>query len=294
MVIANPELHLWRIDGWSSRAAVSQGGSFSIWVSPKFLEIAKTTKYNEEKTQARARAIIKEAGFKHIEDYQRFLRFGEFGLMHFDVPGNACGLDFDYSEDFDGNGDACDFYDNNSGIEYAAGDLKSDDPNDMDGDGLTDGEDEDEDGDGLTGTAEKCAGVWDPKQKDSDFDKVPDSCDDNDDGDKLSDADESKNYLQRWWYPEKSVDVPRAECGLPVAPDESGGVPPLNDNGVNLASPNNIERMEGSGGSWSNTSGCNGNISGAEASFSLHNFAQLIFFALPALVIFRKRKTSKM
>ena len=99
MVIANPELHLLRIDGWSSRAAVSQGGSFSIWVSPKFLEIAKTTKYNEEKTQARARAIIKEAGFKHIEDYQRFLRFGEFGLMHFDVPGNACGLDFDYSED---------------------------------------------------------------------------------------------------------------------------------------------------------------------------------------------------
>ena len=197
-------------------------------------------------------------------------------------------------EDFDGNGDACDFYDNNTGIEYAAGDLKSDDPNDMDGDGLTDGEDEDEDGDGLTGTAEKCAGVWDPKQKDSDFDKVPDSCDDNDDGDKLSDADESKNYLLRWWYPEKSVDVPRAECGLPVAPDESGGVPPLNDNGVNLASPNNIERMEGSGGSWSNTSGCNGNISGAEASFSLHNFAQLIFFALPALVIFGKRKTSRM
>lgn len=98
MVVANPELHLWRIDGWSSRAAISQGSSFSIWVSPKFLQAAKEIEYDEEKVQARARAIIKEAGFKQVEDHQRFLRFGEFGLMHFDVPGNACGLDFDYSE----------------------------------------------------------------------------------------------------------------------------------------------------------------------------------------------------
>jgi len=94
MAVFNPEMNLWTIEGWTCSQEM-HGGSFTIWASPKFLEVAREIEYDEEKIQERARLIIKKAGFE-IYEYMKFLRFGEWGLMHFDVPGNACGLDFDY------------------------------------------------------------------------------------------------------------------------------------------------------------------------------------------------------
>jgi len=98
MSVYNPELHLWTIDNWSAYGAVPSGSSFSIWVSPKFLEVAKKIQYDEKIAQVRAREIVKTAGFKHVSDTESFLRFGEFGLMSFCVPGNACDLSLEYDE----------------------------------------------------------------------------------------------------------------------------------------------------------------------------------------------------
>lgn len=99
-VVMNPELHLWTIPYWSS--GIGMGcKAFSVWASPQFLSVAKEIKYDEGRVQKMAKAIITDAGWdSSLYVHQRFLKFGEYGLMHFNVPGNACGLDFNYSGNY--------------------------------------------------------------------------------------------------------------------------------------------------------------------------------------------------
>ena len=88
---------LWTVTGWICSVGVTAGGSFELWVSPEFLRVAKDiARDNDQKSrwQASARFILSQAGFQ-VEDYQTFLKFGEWGLMHFEAPGNACGMDFE-------------------------------------------------------------------------------------------------------------------------------------------------------------------------------------------------------
>lgn len=91
MAIFNPELHLWTIENWLCKPGQG-GGSFTIWVSSAFLQAAKEVEVDQAKAQERAQWFIREAGWK-VADYQRdFLRFGEWGVVTFIVPGNACSL----------------------------------------------------------------------------------------------------------------------------------------------------------------------------------------------------------
>ncbi len=96
MTVLNPELHLWTIEDWSCFHG-DYGGSFKIWVSPKFLETASEAKHDEETSQKTVRSIIKRAGYK-VSESERFLQFGKFGLMHFSIPGMASGMDISYNE----------------------------------------------------------------------------------------------------------------------------------------------------------------------------------------------------
>jgi len=102
MTIYTSDLHLWRIDNWSVLPNCPSGCSFSIWVSPKFLEVAMEIKYEEKAFQDRAREIIKGAGFKYVDNIN-FLKFGESGLMSFNVPGDNCKLDIERGKWFSSN-----------------------------------------------------------------------------------------------------------------------------------------------------------------------------------------------
>ncbi|MBI2342020.1 MAG: thrombospondin type 3 repeat-containing protein, partial [Deltaproteobacteria bacterium] len=122
--------------------------------------------------------------------------------------------------DNDGNGDGCDFYDNINDIEYSSEYLRGG-AADLDNDGIANENDEDRDGDGIANEFEKkgsvldCADVWNKGQRNSDFDELPDACDSNDDNDAISDADESKSYLMRWWDYYKSdviIKYPHENC----------------------------------------------------------------------------------
>jgi len=116
--------------------------------------------------------------------------------------------------DNDGVSDACDFYDNTFGVEYVAGNTMSSIANDIDGDWLIDSADGDIDGDGIPNGQEAagCESIWSPKpikpdlMYDIDGDGIPNVCDDNDDGDELTDAEESSNFMLKW-YDKQNPDI---------------------------------------------------------------------------------------
>jgi len=88
MYVFKQELCLWKIESWYCEADTARAHNFLILASPHFLITAKGMEYKEERLQEIASGILKEAGFK-IQDYEKFLRFGDFGIIHFEVPGNA-------------------------------------------------------------------------------------------------------------------------------------------------------------------------------------------------------------
>ena len=87
----------WTIRSWECRFG-GGGCAFSIWVSPKFLVAAKELGLTVDKDRflKSAEYICKEAGFESSFPVAR-LQWGEYGLMHIEVPGEASGLDYDYT-----------------------------------------------------------------------------------------------------------------------------------------------------------------------------------------------------
>ena len=97
MAVFNPESHLWTIENWLCKPG-QRGGSFTIWASPRFLQEAQKIKTDQVKAQQRAQLLIREAGWE-LQDYERdFLRFGEWGVVTFIVPGNACSLSLEHND----------------------------------------------------------------------------------------------------------------------------------------------------------------------------------------------------
>ena len=103
-------IYFWKIDGWMCRQG-DQGGSFSLWISPDFISTARSitvTLEMEIRLRQRALSILKDVGFDDVRignSGDKWVTFGEFGLMHLSVPGDACGLDWDYgNHDVERNG----------------------------------------------------------------------------------------------------------------------------------------------------------------------------------------------
>ena len=89
------QIMLWNIKGLMCDEEAEDGFSFTIWVSPRFLKIAEKVELDDEikkRFQDVAREIIRKAGYKDICDSENFLKFGEFGLVSFNLPSSAVGM----------------------------------------------------------------------------------------------------------------------------------------------------------------------------------------------------------
>ncbi len=95
--------YFWMVAGWSNRSATVNGTSFSIWVSPEFVKVAKSIEMTPDikaNFQRNAQSIIQDAGWEvRAMGPEQWAQFGEYGLMHFAVPGSATGLDWDMQND---------------------------------------------------------------------------------------------------------------------------------------------------------------------------------------------------
>ncbi len=86
--------YFWKIDGWMCRQG-DQGGSFSLWLSPEFIAASKAievTPEMEDRIRQRAVGILKDVGFGEVRignSGEKWVTFGEFGLMHLSVPGDT-------------------------------------------------------------------------------------------------------------------------------------------------------------------------------------------------------------
>lgn len=134
---------------------------------------------------------------------------------------------------------------NTSDVECEANDncpYIANDQTDSDSDGIGDMCDNDptsksnsnvdSDQDGIKDVNDECPFIWNMVERDSDYDKIPDACDPNDDNDDLTDVDESKNFLLKWWRvysPDDANDLPKIPSQICLDSDKDG-IPDGEDN----------------------------------------------------------------
>jgi len=93
---------MYKIKGWNPSRENQMGGSgFSIILTPKWKEAVIKSGLTQENinTSISKRFVqtLKEHGYSESRIGDIRISWGEWGIEHITVPGNACGLDIDYS-----------------------------------------------------------------------------------------------------------------------------------------------------------------------------------------------------
>ena len=93
---------MYKIKGWNPSRENQMGGSgFSIILSQKWKEAVIESGLIQENIDTfiakRFPQTLKEHGFPESRIGDIRISWGEWGIEHITVPGNACGLDIDYS-----------------------------------------------------------------------------------------------------------------------------------------------------------------------------------------------------
>jgi len=89
----------YKIKGWCPDRNMVGGSGFTIVLTPEW----KTKVAKSELTEDKVNSLIKQMGGRYLEAhgfgkdriYDIRISWGEWGIEHITVPGNACGLDLD-------------------------------------------------------------------------------------------------------------------------------------------------------------------------------------------------------
>jgi len=91
---------MYKIKGWNPSRENQMGGSgFSIVLTPKWKEAVSKSSLTQDKVNSFIPKMfsqtLKEHGFGENRIGDIRISWGEWGIEHITVPGNACGLDID-------------------------------------------------------------------------------------------------------------------------------------------------------------------------------------------------------
>lgn len=91
---------MYKIKGWNPSRENQMGGSgFSIVLTPQWKEAVLKSNLTQEKVDNFIKntcvQYLKQHGFRETRIDDIRISWGEWGIEHITVPGNACGLDID-------------------------------------------------------------------------------------------------------------------------------------------------------------------------------------------------------
>jgi hypothetical protein len=86
ILVPKPEMHLWRVNTWSSGTGI-HSHAFSIFVSSRFQAMAHRSiiEYSAERLQGLVRRLALGGGLP-TAPHERLLHFGDAGLHQIDCP----------------------------------------------------------------------------------------------------------------------------------------------------------------------------------------------------------------
>jgi|GEM_PF-4562502 len=88
------KLHFWTVMSWMTGAGLDSKG-ISIYVSPKFLQVAKLVEFERQLVQKYVRILARESGYR-VGNHEQLVQFGQYGIHQIKCPnGDATWLQLD-------------------------------------------------------------------------------------------------------------------------------------------------------------------------------------------------------